>query len=528
MDESETSSGLSELNQSPSDTPKAQTNEKGRAQSKAKAENTKASQVNTQTNGQKRKRNNNENTEETERKSKKTASANAREGEDGANNKTRVKQEVSPTADDTQEKSTISASPKTTKKARKVKKENIQQAGESQTQSESQSQTQSQGKVQKTPRKRATKEEKEAAAMPLAARSVGLKHFIGAHVSSAGGVHNSVTNAQHIGGNAFALFLKSQRKWANPPITADHISQFRQNCKSLSYASEQHIVPHGSYLVNLAHIDPARAKQAYDGFIDDLSRCNQLGIGLYNFHPGNCATSSREEALAHLAKQLNNAHKDPASGTVITLLETMAGTGNTIGGTFEDLKEVIDMVDEKDRVGICLDTCHIFAAGYDLRSPEAFKETFDKFDKIIGLDYLKALHVNDSKAPLKSCRDLHANLGTGFLGLRAFHNLMNFPRLHNTPLILETPIDIKNDEGKDVEDKSVWVREIKLLENLVGMDVNSKKFKDLETKLAADGAEERARVGDQVKRREEKAKSRSGRKSKKNQRQQETTSEESE
>ncbi|KAL0257706.1 DNA-(apurinic or apyrimidinic site) lyase [Diplodia seriata] len=361
--------------------------------------------------------------------------------------------------------------------------------------------------IKKTTRKRKTKEEKEAEMLPLAARTVGSKLFVGAHVSAAGGVQNAVTNSVHIGGNAFALFLKSQRKWTNPPVAPEAITMFKQHCSHHKYESNKHVVPHGSYLVNLAHTDSDRAKQAYDSFADDLSRCNKLGIQLYNFHPGNAASSTREEALQQLSSQLNQAHKDPSSGTVLTLLETMAVfEGNTIGGTFEELAAIIALIDDKSRVGVCLDTCHVFAAGYDLRTPEAYADTMDKFDRVIGLSYLKALHVNDSKAPLGSGRDLHANIGTGFLGLRAFHNIMNDSRLQGLPMVLETPIDSPDPKNpkKTIDDKGLWAREIKLLESLVGMDVESEEFKQLDTELQERGRSERERVQDQVDRREEK------------------------
>jgi AP endonuclease-1 len=324
-------------------------------------------------------------------------------------------------------------------------------------------------------------------------------------------VHNAVTASVHIGGNAFALFLKSQRKWVNPALQSEHCTQFLSNCKDHKYDADTHktppIVPHGSYLVNLAHPDPDRTKQAYDTFIDDLDRCRKLGIQLYNFHPGNSAANeSRDGAIQHLAAQLNKAHKDPLSGTVITLLETMAAGGNVLGSTFEDLAATIDLIEQKDRVGVCLDTCHVFAAGYDLRTPPAFADTITKFDEVIGLKYLKALHMNDSKAPLASQRDLHANIGTGFLGLRSFHNIVNEPRLWGLPMILETPIDVKDgDTGKEVQDKSIWAREIKLLENLVGMDVESEEFLKLERELQEKGSAERERVQDQVDRRDKKA-----------------------
>lgn len=250
--------------------------------------------------------------------------------------------------------------------------------------------------------------------------------------------------------------------------------------------------------MNLAHTDATRTTQAYDSFVEDLSRCQKLGIKLYNFHPGNSASSTHEEAIAHIAGNLNRAHADPSTGTVITLLETMASLGNTIGSTFEDLASIISLVNDKSRVGVCLDTCHVFAAGYDLRTPETFSATISAFDKVIGLKYLKALHINDSKAPLGSHRDLHANIGTGFLGLRAFHNIVNEPRLWGLPMVLETPIDVVAADGKKDEDKGIWAREIKLLESLVGMDIDSNEFVELEESLQKQGIKEREKVQDQV------------------------------
>lgn len=185
----------------------------------------------------------------------------------------------------------------------------------------------------------------------------------------------------------------------------------------------------------------------------------------------------------------------------------MAASGNTLGSTFEDIAEVISLVEKKDRVGVCLDTCHVFAAGYDLRTPEAYKSTIEKFNDVIGLKYLRAFHMNDSKAPLASGRDLHANIGTGFLGLRSFHNLVNDSRMWGLPMVLETPIDVKDkDTGKEVPDKSIWAKEIKLLESLVGMDSESEEFSKLEKELQEKGISERERVQAQVDKKEEKRK----------------------
>ncbi|RFN42576.1 ap endonuclease 1 [Fusarium flagelliforme] len=351
----------------------------------------------------------------------------------------------------------------------------------------------------KATKKRKTKA-KDEDATPLANRTAvsELKPamHIGAHVSAAGGVQNSVTNAIHIGANAFALFLKSQRKWTNPPLDPEAKNQFISLCKDHSYSANEHALPHGSYLVNLAQADEDKATQAYTSFVDDLQRCEQLGIRLYNFHPGSTGGDTRSAAIGRIAAQLNKSHK--ATKTVITVLENMAGSGNVIGSTWEDLRDIIELIEDKSRVGVCIDTCHAFAAGHDLRTPEAFKKTFDAFNDVVGHEYLKAFHLNDSKAPFNSNRDLHANIGTGFLGLRAFHSIMNHAPFAGMPMVLETPIDRAGSDGKSVEDKQVWVDEIKLLERLVGMDAESDEFKELETELQAKGESERNKIQDQV------------------------------
>lgn len=262
--------------------------------------------------------------------------------------------------------------------------------------------------------KKRKKKGKEDDAMPLAKRTgvASLKKgmYIGAHVSGAGGlssqnkrwrsmviadpsllgVQNAVTNAVHIGANAFALFLKSQRKWTNPALDPEAKNQFINLCKHHSYSSAEHALPHGSYLVNLAQADETKATQAYTSFLDDLERCEQLGIKLYNFHPGSTGGDTKAAAVGRIAAQLNKSHK--ATKTVITVLENMAGSGNVVGSTWEDLRDIIALVEDKKRVGVCIDTCHAFAAGYDLRTPEAFKKTIDAFNDTVGAEYLKAFH----------------------------------------------------------------------------------------------------------------------------------------
>lgn len=357
-------------------------------------------------------------------------------------------------------------------------------------------------KPAKKPRK--TKEEKEAEMQPLAARTalntLQKQIYIGAHVSASGGVDKSINNALHIGANAFALFLKSQRKWTSPPLSTEARDAFRSLSVEKDYNASKFVLPHGSYLVNLAAKDEEKAEQAYTCFLDDLQRCEALGIKLYNFHPGNTNGEPKADAIGRIAKQLNKAHK--ATSSVVILLETMAGQGNTIGSTFEDLRDIIALVEEKERIGVCLDTCHIFAAGYDLRTPETFSQTMNAFTSIIGLENLRAVHLNDSKTPINSHRDLHANIGTGFLGLRAFHSIVNSPLFRDMPIVLETPIERKGEGGKMVEDKGVWAREIKLLEGLVGMDVEGEGFRGEEGRLWEAGREEREKFQGQVDRRQ--------------------------
>lgn len=379
--------------------------------------------------------------------------------------------------------------------------------------------------AEKAVKKRKTKEEAENEAMPIAARTAVAtmmrKMYIGAHISAAGGklpsppptqetpanplppgVQNSLPNALHIGANSFALFLKSQRKWISPPLSAPSTTSFLSLSKQHSYDPSRHILPHGSYLVNLAQADPEKAEQAYTCFLDDLLRCEALGIGLYNFHPGNTGGAPRAEAIARIARMLNRAHK--ATKSVVTLLENMAGGGNVVGARFEDLRDVIRLVDDKSRVGVCIDTCHAFAAGYDLRTPEAFAATMGEFDGVVGASYLRALHLNDSKTPLGSRRDLHANIGTGFLGLRAFWSVVNYPGFEGLPMVLETPTE-RVEGGKKVggEDKGVWAREIKLLEGMVGGEWGEGE-EEVARKLQEVGRGERERCGGQVERKTQK------------------------
>ncbi|RVX66976.1 hypothetical protein B0A52_09190 [Exophiala mesophila] len=366
------------------------------------------------------------------------------------------------------------------------------------------------GDTAKAKRQRKSQAQKDEEAMPLAARTIGSKMFVGAHTSIAKGVENAIHNSIHIGGNAFACFLKSQRKWDNPPLKDENREAFRKALIEHKYDAGKHIVPHGSYLVNLATEDKDKSKQSYDAFIDDLRRCEALGIKYYNFHPGGAGQSPVGEAITRLANHLNRALSE--TRTVVPLLENMAGHGTLIGGRFSDLRDVIAQIkpEYRSRIGVCIDTCHAFAAGYDLRTPDAFEKTMKEFDETIGFQYLKAMHLNDSKAPFNSHRDLHQNIGLGFLGLRAFHSVMNEPRFQGLPLILETPSekpDPKDPKGKKmIEDKTVWAEEIKLLEGLIGMDPEGDQFRSLEKALSARGRKEREEMQKKFEEKQEKEK----------------------
>lgn len=289
---------------------------------------------------------------------------------------------------------------------------------------------------------------------------------------------------------------EEQRKWENPDLKSENRDAFISACSHHHYDPKQHIVPHGSYLVNLAAKDADQAAKSYKFFLNDLKRCESLGIRHYNFHPGATNGAPLADAISRVAKNLNKALEE--TSTVVPLLENMAGTESIVGSRFSDLAQIIAEIKPEylGRIGICIDTCHTFAAGYDLRTAEAFQKTFKELDDEVGLKYLKAMHLNDSKGMFGSKKDLHQNIGTGFLGLRTFHSIMNEPRLTNIPLILETPcekVDPK-DPKKTVEDKTVWSREIKLLESLIGMDPESDEYKQLEDSLAEQGKAERDKM----------------------------------
>ena len=273
--------------------------------------------------------------------------------------------------------------------------------------------------------------------------------YIGAHVSAAGGVQNAPLNARKIGATAFALFTKNQRQWKTKPLTDESIARFKENCEDAGYTPEQ-ILPHDSYLINLGHPESAGLEKSRVAFIDEMRRCEQLGLKYLNFHPGSHLKKISEDAcLARIAESINIALSQTSGVTAV--IENTAGQGTNMGHRFEHLAAIIAGVEDKTRVGACLDTCHTFSAGYDLVTPDGYEETLARFDKVVGFSFLKGLHLNDGKKAMGSRVDRHESLGKGTLGLEAFRMIMNDPRFDSIPLILETPDDAR------------WAEEIRML-----------------------------------------------------------------
>jgi deoxyribonuclease-4 len=273
--------------------------------------------------------------------------------------------------------------------------------------------------------------------------------YIGAHVSASGGVENAPVNASQIGAKAFALFTKNQRQWKAAPLTKTNISLFRDNCEKHGYQPFQ-ILPHDSYLINLGHPEQEGLDKSREAFLDEMQRCEQLGLDRLNFHPGgSLAKISDEDCLLRIAESINITLGKTKGVTAV--IENTAGQGSNLGFKFEHIRFIIDHVEDKSRVGICIDTCHSFAAGYDLSTEASFQATFQHFDEVVGFKYLRGMHINDSKKGLGSRVDRHDSLGKGTLGIDVFKWLMHDPRFDNMPLILETP------------DETIWEEEIKLL-----------------------------------------------------------------
>ncbi|WP_264273497.1 deoxyribonuclease IV [Duffyella gerundensis] len=260
--------------------------------------------------------------------------------------------------------------------------------------------------------------------------------YIGAHVSAAGGVDQAVIRAHELEATAFALFTKNQRQWRAAPLSAEVISAFRSACERFNYQPEQ-ILPHDSFLINLGHPEAEALEKSRAAFIDELQRCEQLGLTLLNFHPGSHLNQLDEaQCLQRIAESINIA-LDKTQG-VTAVIENTAGQGTNLGFRFEQLAAIIDGVEDKSRVGVCIDTCHAFAGGYDLRTEEDCVATFAEFERIVGFNYLRGMHLNDAKSTFASRVDRHHSLGEGNIGKTVFSWLMKDARFDGIPLILET------------------------------------------------------------------------------------------
>lgn len=276
--------------------------------------------------------------------------------------------------------------------------------------------------------------------------------YIGAHVSASGGVENAPLNANAIGAKAFALFTRNQRQWKSSPLTKKSISLFKESCEEFGYEAK-HILPHDSYLINLGHPDPDGLQKSRDAFLDEMQRCEQLGLDRLNFHPGSHLNELPvDDCLARIAESINRT-LDQTAG-VCAVIENTAGQGTNLGYTFEQIAAIIDRVEDKTRVGVCIDTAHTLAAGYDIKTEQGFTETFRHFDEVIGFSYLRGMHINDSKKDLATRVDRHDSIGKGVMGMTTFKMLMADPRFDDIPLILETP------------DESIWAEEIGYLYTL--------------------------------------------------------------
>ncbi len=277
--------------------------------------------------------------------------------------------------------------------------------------------------------------------------------YIGAHVSASGGVENAPLNAHEIGAKAFALFTRNQRQWKSSPLTSRSIDLFKERCAAYGYLPSQ-ILPHDSYLINLGHPEAEGLTKSREAFLDEMQRCEQLGLDRLNFHPGSHLNAFPiDDCLDRIAESINEALNQTSGVTAV--IENTAGQGTNLGHTFEQIAHIIDRVEDKSRVGVCIDTAHTLAAGYDIKTTEGFIDTFNKFDKIIGFSYLRGMHINDSKKDLASKVDRHDSIGKGLMGLTTFKMLMNDPRFDNIPMILETP------------DETIWAEEISYLYGLL-------------------------------------------------------------
>ncbi|XP_077308484.1 putative endonuclease 4 isoform X13 [Lithobates pipiens] len=258
------------------------------------------------------------------------------------------------------------------------------------------------------------------------------------------GLWNAALEAGRIGAKAFGLFLRSQRMWSVKPLEKSTAEKFRGTCKEFGFDA-RFILPHSPYLMNLGSPKPDVRQKSRDMLVDELSRCHQLGLTLYNIHPGShLGEMPVNKCLELIAEGINHAHSQIPDITVV--LENMSCQGSTVGGRFEELRGIIDLVKDKTRIGVCLDTCHAFAAGHNLSEEKGLKHMLDEFDKVVGLLYLRAVHLNDSKGKVGCRLDRHENIGQGHIGVKGFRQVMNEPRFNEIPMILETPYTADFDE----------------------------------------------------------------------------------
>ncbi len=277
--------------------------------------------------------------------------------------------------------------------------------------------------------------------------------YIGAHVSTEGGVANAPLEAIAIGAMSFALFTGSSNRWNSKAISMEEAHAFKENCLRGGFTAKQ-ILPHDNFLINLGSPDAQKLHLSRKSFLEEMKRCEQLGLTMLNFHPGSHVNEIDEEKCLDLIAESINLTLDKTSG-VTAVLESTAGQGSNLGHRFEHLAHIISKVEDKSRVGVCIDTCHTYSAGYDLADEEGYTKTWKEFDEIIGKEYLRALHLNDDLRKLGSRIDRHAEIGKGTLGMEFFRRLVNDPRFDNMPIILETP------------NPAIWPEEIKMLYQMI-------------------------------------------------------------
>lgn len=270
--------------------------------------------------------------------------------------------------------------------------------------------------------------------------------LLGSHISIAGGLPRVIERARVIGATAIQIFSKNNNRWTAPAFTAEQLRAWEEAAAGFPRSA---MAIHDSYLVNLCSPDQTTLTRSYDAFVDEHRRAAQLGITLLNFHPGSARGRTREAAIALVADAMNRAHEETDGSGTISVIETTAGQGSALGGRFEEIAAIIDAVHDKSRVAVCMDTCHVFAAGYDIRTEAGYESTMQEFDAVIGLNRLALMHLNDSKAPLGSNVDRHEHIGRGRIGETAFRMVMTDSRLENVPMVLETAKS--SDMHEDIE-----------------------------------------------------------------------------